>query len=205
MENRYAAITLDPFLPEDGGFALICKLRKEEGFPSIPIIIITAGANEDEIELNGLTPDIVDWIRKPVDNLRLAASIEKAVQNVAGKRKKILHVEDDSDLVYLTTELVSDFGDVVHAPSLAVAKRLLREEKFDLILLDLGMPDGNGLELLSDLHQHDSRGVPVVVFSAHEMDPADAARVNAALVKSKDTYEDLVARVRSLVAQNREN
>ncbi|MEZ4367984.1 MAG: response regulator [Kofleriaceae bacterium] len=74
-------------------------------------------------------------------------------------------VEDDPQMRrYLVATLHSHGFRVVEAASVAAAATLLRAETPDLVLLDLGLPDGDGLEVLRTLRL--TQRTPVVVLSA---------------------------------------
>src|SRR5690606_5684766 len=89
----------------------------------------------------------------------------------------------------------------VGAASLREAKTLLKREPFDLIVLDISMPDGSGLELMENIDTLSGRPVPVLILSASE--PADASlrqRVAAVLLKSRVSEEHVVRTVLNLVS-----
>ena len=68
----------------------------------------------------------------------------------------------------------------------------LATRHFDLVLLDLGLPDGQGVELLDLIESR----TPVVVFSGEQADAAISQRVNAALTKSRTSNEQILAALR---------
>jgi DNA-binding response OmpR family regulator len=70
--------------------------------------------------------------------------------------------------------------------------------ELDLVLLDLALPDGSGLELLSPLAT--AHPTPVIIFSAHDVDEETADRVAAVLVKSRTSHLELLDRIRSVLA-----
>lgn len=60
------------------------------------------------------------------------------------------------------------------------ALRALREDRVDLIILDMRMPEMNGEEVALHLKQDiRTKNIPLILFSAHESLPAMAARVGA--------------------------
>lgn len=77
----------------------------------------------------------------------------------------ILLVEDDPAVAMTLTDVLEseDFG-VAHARNVALAKSMIDEVKPDLILLDLMLPDGDGLVLCSDLKARTS--APIIICSA---------------------------------------
>lgn len=81
---------------------------------------------------------------------------------------KILLVEDDLDLGNGVRIALSDHGmDVVWVRQLDAALRTLESDTCDLVLLDLGLPDGDGLSLLTRLRR-EKKGLPVIILSARD-------------------------------------
>jgi two-component system response regulator QseB len=86
---------------------------------------------------------------------------------------KILLIEDDLDLGNGVRIALSGQGmDVVWLRTLEDATRSLEHDGCDLVLLDLGLPDGDGLQLLARLRQgraqRESSGLPVLILSARD-------------------------------------
>ena len=81
---------------------------------------------------------------------------------------KILLIEDDLDLGNGVRIALSDQGmDVVWVRTLEDAARSLDHDSCDLVLLDLGLPDGDGMQLLGRLRR-DKSGLPVLILSARD-------------------------------------
>jgi len=83
-------------------------------------------------------------------------------------RHRVLIIEDDPEMQYLLTVVLGDDGrDVVAVDTGAEAEALLATEDFDLVVLDLILPDVDGRSVLSRLRsRRETAGVPVVVLSA---------------------------------------
>ena len=177
-----AAISLDLRLPDGDGMQLVQELRADARYRELPILVVSAACEEGRLALDGVPA--LDWLSKPIDPQRLLAALAQALQNLP-QSPRVLHVEDDHDLRLVVAEQGRELAEFVPADSLAEARRLLAEQPFDLVLLDLGLPDGNGLELLDEL-QHQRPGLPVAVLSASEMDGHELAGVSAALAKSRN-------------------
>jgi len=120
---------------------------------------------------------------------------------------RVLVVEDDQRIAEgLRAHLARDGHAVDHAPRLADAWTALRAEPFDLVLLDLGLPDGDGSDLLARLRASPAGALPdpatpVLVMTARDR---VAARI-AALDLGADDYvtkpfdpDELAARMRAL-------
>ena len=118
---------------------------------------------------------------------------------------RILHVEDDSDLSTVIQAALGMRAEVVSATSLRAAEELLSKEQFSLLILDPGLPDGNGLDLLDRL-AHGSPGLesatagplPVLILSVTEVTQNVRRRVAAALVKSRVSESEIAATILSL-------
>ncbi len=79
---------------------------------------------------------------------------------------RILVVEDDGNLApFLVKALEEASFAADRAPSLAEARRLLAATRYDLVSLDLQLPDGTGIDLLSEL-RGSGRATPVLVLSS---------------------------------------
>lgn len=106
-----------------------------------------------------------------------------------------LVVEDDPAMQQRLTRLLGELdagGEVTTAHSLAWAHEQLARKDFALVLVDIGLPDGNGCDLVAWLHRHHPQ-LPVLVISAwgHEDIVLMALRAGAIgyLLKERDDLE----------------
>lgn len=80
--------------------------------------------------------------------------------------RRILLIDDDVDLALMLREYLEPGQiELTLAHNSAKGLPLAMQDCFDLVLLDLMLPDGNGLDLLRRLRQHSRR--PVIMFTAH--------------------------------------
>ena len=80
----------------------------------------------------------------------------------------VLVVDDESDIRALIKDILSDEGyEVTNAADAAEARAARDEGKFDLILLDIWMPDTDGISLLREWSEHGELDCPVVIMSGH--------------------------------------
>ena len=94
---------------------------------------------------------------------------------------RIMLVEDRADFRHLMVALLGrqpDLEVVAQAGSLAEARRHATSLRFDVAVLDLGLPDGNGADLIGDLRATNP-GVAVLILSA-SLDPENLRRANEA-------------------------
>lgn len=120
----------------------------------------------------------------------------------------ILVIDDDPNLLLLLTKMLARIGAKTTAASTATAGLdALEKEPFDLLVLDLMLPDIDGYEVLSRLRQ-DPRfeKLPVLILSAR----ADPDAISRGLELGADGYltkpylpNTLTSRVRTLLSQGR--
>jgi DNA-binding response OmpR family regulator len=125
----------------------------------------------------------------------------------------ILLVEDDLGLrTFLADNLTADGFDVLATDTVHDAVRLLEYKQPDLALVDLGLPDGSGLELISRVRAADgvaSRldpGVPMVVLTgrASELDRVRGFERGADdFVGKPFSYAELLGRMRAVLRRTR--
>ncbi len=198
QDNQYSAITLDLMIPGGSGLTLLHKLRENEATMNLPVIVVSAKANEGRLEVEGESFSMVDWIEKPINETRLLTSIRSSLSQTLIKGGRLLHVEDDPDIAMIVDTLLGDEYQVVHAFSLTQARKQLSNEIFDLVLLDIGLPDGSGLDLLSTLNNQEHQ-TPVIIFSAEEAPPAIDTEVQGVLLKSQTDNEKLIQQIKSAI------
>jgi len=120
-------------------------------------------------------------------------------------RSKILVLEDDAFLRSGLEEMLAGEGYVpAAAASCAEARRLLSAESFDLLILDVMLPDGNGLELCKEIRNSGS-AVPILFLTACD----DEIQIVRGLDSGADDYVtkpfrllELLSRVRALLRRN---
>jgi DNA-binding NarL/FixJ family response regulator len=118
-------------------------------------------------------------------------------------RVRVLLVEDQADFRRLMVALLArqpDLEVVAQAGSLTEARRHAETVVFDVAVLDLGLPDGNGVDLISDL-RGSNPDAAVLILSA-SLDPASlekAAEAGANEIMDKlATPIELIGAIRRL-------
>lgn len=201
QQHNYDLLTLDLILPDQDGISLIRELREQEKTKNLPIIVVSVKANEGSKELNGDFA-IVDWINKPIDQERLFEAIKRSIPYNSKGNPNILHIEDDPDILHITSSILKDVANISQVTSISDAILMLKHNKFDLVILDLELPDGNGLDLLPMINKHSDKKVSTLIFSAHEIDKKISEQVSAVLLKSKASNEDLLGTIKLLTKTN---
>lgn len=203
--HHYDAMTLDLGLPDQDGVSLIRELRSDPETQNLPIIVVSGRASEGAREFSGDAIGVIDWIEKPIDQERLSTCLRRAVRPHPATETFILHVEDDPDILQITRAVLRDLATVVPATTLAEAKLRLLEQDFDLVILDLTLPDGEGEDLLPLLKGVGKKSIPVIVFSAKDVSDRSGSGVSRALIKSQTSNEMLLDTIRAAIDSSRNN
>jgi len=189
----YRLLLLDLSLPDMDGLQFLQQLRDTPATEHLPVIVVSGRAEEGRIAFKGDAMRVVDWVQKPFDGERLKRAVRRLLSY--STRPHILHVEDDMDIVHVMEVLVEDIADLSHVDSVRGAREQLAARDFDLVILDLGLADGSGVELLDELKSC----CPVIIFSAQVPDREISAQVTAALTKTMTDNEHLLATIRKVL------
>ena len=120
-------------------------------------------------------------------------------------REKILVVEDEKSIAHFISTVLNNNGyEAMQAVSGTEALSMISSHCPDLIILDLGLPDMDGLENLRQLRNWSSLPVVVVSARSHEKDKVEALDLGADdyLTKPFGT-DELLARVRTAIRHTR--
>src|SRR5262249_34775601 len=198
-ELRPLAITLDVMMPDLDGWSVLAALRQDSDLARIPVIMI---ATVDE-HRRGVALGAAGYLTKPIDRERLHRIVSRFRASTPPTR--VLMVEDDPDQRARARGWLNGQHWVVQeAANGREALARLREDKPDLILLDLMMPEMDGFQVVAALQKEPGwRDIPVIVITSRDLDAEERKRLNSGVqsVLVKETFRpaDLVERIRRLV------
>jgi DNA-binding response OmpR family regulator len=81
--------------------------------------------------------------------------------------KSILLVEDSKEIFTMVSQAIDAIADLSWAETLSDGRKKLTEGVYDLVLLDMELPDGSGIELCSEIHAKDAQ-TPIFFLTSHE-------------------------------------
>ena len=194
--HQYSAVLLDLSLMGEESRALINALRADPRYASTPILVSSSEGADGEVSQ---ALSVMDWLPKPASVDDFAAEARGAAARIPRAQPCILHVEDDPDVLRVVASAFEGKAELRSVADIETARKALRTRPFDLVILDLDLPGGSGIDLLPDMYDPDGTPIPVVIFSASESTPDTARRVEAALVKSRASLDDLVRTVERLI------
>jgi PAS domain S-box-containing protein len=196
--HSFDAMTLDLALPDKDGVELLHQIRTSEENRDLPVIVVSASADETRQSLTGDAANVADWLNKPFAYDSLRSALKRAVDVGEDRLPRVLHVEDDDIFCAQVRQTLADVAVTERAATLAEARRKLKDdEDYDLVLLDLTLPDGLGAELLPFLNRPRGKSVPVILVSSSETTDALAAHVADTLIKSHTDQQQMLDTIRA--------
>ena len=162
-------ILTDLRMPGMNGVQMLRAVKAR--WPQTPVVVMTAFSRDallDEAEAGGA----LDVLAKPVD----LGALTTFVSRVVAAEAPVLLVEDDDVLRAQLTQALQALTSVVPhpAPDLATARRLLETVPFKAAIVDLRLPDGDGLAVGEALIRHPDGPIPVVYITGYRPDFAEA-------------------------------
>lgn len=112
---------------------------------------------------------------------------------------EILHLDDDPDMLRVISSVFDGHAEIYSTPSVVEARAAIRHKRFDAAILDIGLADGSGLEMVPLLRAQDA-AIPIMVFTAQEGDAATLEGVDGVLVKSRASLDTLLDDVMRMIA-----
>ncbi|MEO0293579.1 MAG: response regulator [candidate division WOR-3 bacterium] len=164
-------IVLDLMIPGGGGITVLERLSRLPETQNIPVIVLT-GVEDPEIKERALKAGAKEYIEKPYNAQKLLKSIEENIKEeekiIEGSSGHILIVDDDKDF---TKKLSIDLQKANYKTTIAYdvdqGLKIAREEKPDLIILDILIPGGGGFTFLKTLRSIIyTQNIPVIVLTA---------------------------------------
>jgi PAS domain S-box-containing protein len=197
--GRYEGMVIDLVLPDATGLDTVRSLRRRMETRDMPVIIVSA-ETDDGRDPVAAALDVIDWIDKPVDQERLVRAVRTAVRHAAATRPTLLHIDDDVELLEVVATALADQGRMLRATTVAEARQRLVEQTPDIVILDIGLPDGSGIDLLPDLFAADGTAIPTIIYSAIDVLPEVQRQVDAVLVKSRRSLPSLARTIRRVLS-----
>jgi CheY-like chemotaxis protein len=196
-ENQPDAVILDIMLPGKDGWQILKELKNSPETMHIPIHLMSAGdTTEKRVKREGA----ISFLKKPIDT-GVLDKLFGDMQQSSGKFDQILLIEDHQTQSQALKEMMEGQGiTVAQAFDGGSAFKMLNENVYQCVILDLNLPDISGLDLLDKIKAVDKFSeLPVIINTAKELDKTSVSRLmkyaNAMVVKTSKSSDRLIDEV----------
>jgi CheY-like chemotaxis protein len=170
-----SAILLDLRLPDMEGRRVLDMLKWSAATRHIPVHVVSALEPSNE----ALRQGAIGFLHKPAGLSDLQHVVDRIEQTLARERRTVLVVEDDvSSQAAIRSLLANERTEVIVASTAAEAVARLRQERVDCIVLDLSLPDTDGLSFLESLRRDGSEHPPVVIYTGRDLSAEEHRRLS---------------------------
>ena len=162
------AIILDITLPGKKGWAVLENLKENVKTRHIPVHMVSA----DDENLDAYRKGAIGYLTKPVSRDQLEGTFSR-IESLMDKKMSNLLVVEDNDAMRTGLKQLITGSDIntVEASSGTDALELIENNNFDCVILDLGLPDMSGFDLLKKIGE--SRNIieipPVIVYTGMDI------------------------------------
>ncbi len=186
--RKFSLILIDCQMPEVDGFHLAKQIRERDAGPATPLIMLTSPGKPQQTarcrELN------LAFLSKPIEQFRLAEAVAVALGLAAKphgtsaalsrepaseprQQLRILLAEDNLVNQKVAARLLEKHGQIVKiAATGRQALAAWEQQEFDLILMDVQMPEMDGIETTTAIRlreQTSGAHIPIIALTAHAM------------------------------------
>ena len=183
--DSYRLVVTDMNMPEMDGFMLVEQMRTNPELSAVTVMMLSSASHRGDVE-RCRQLGILAYLFKPVRKRELmtallaalgqsfaTAPVFKAAQPVRVKGLRILLAEDNRVNQIVATRMAEKMGhSVVVAGNGQIALKLLATQPFDLVLMDVQMPEMDGLTAVGKIRESEqstSFHLPIIAMTAHAM------------------------------------
>jgi CheY-like chemotaxis protein len=177
-EKQPAAITLDIGLPDMAGWVVLDVLKHDLATRHIPVNVIS-GANDDG---RGRRMGAIQTLSKPAGLSDLRSMFTGIADFLKPGPRHVLVAEDDANQRQVVKHMIE--SDDIAITTVSNGEQVLAElagpTSYDCLVLDLGLPDIDGIDLIERIKdQLQQKSLPVIVHTGRELTAAETERLEA--------------------------
>ncbi|KDE99802.1 chemotaxis protein CheY [Mycolicibacterium aromaticivorans JS19b1 = JCM 16368] len=194
-ERQPAAITLDIGLPDMAGWVVLDVLKHDLATRHIPVNVIS-GSNDDG---RGRRMGAIHTLNKPADVADLRSMFGAVAEFLKPGPRHVLVAEDDASQRQVVKHMIE--SDDIAITCVGTGQQVLAElagpTSYDCLVLDLGLPDMDGIDLIERVKdQLKQKHLPVIVHTGRELTMAETQRLevlaSAIVLKNAKSPERLL-------------
>ena len=170
-------IILDVMMPELDGWAVLTELKEDAEVSHIPVVMLSMVDDK----ARGISLGASDYLTKPIERKKLINAIKSFITIENEKDCDVLILEDEAATRELFERNIEKQGWKARtAENGLIGLTLMKEKAPDIILLDLMMPEMDGLEFLAEIRKNTEwQHIPVIAVTAKTLTIEDKQQLNA--------------------------
>jgi DNA-binding NtrC family response regulator len=167
-ERKWGLVVTDVRMPGIDGIELIALIKDRS--PGTPVLVMTGYADTHTIA-RAHDSGALAVVHKPLDLDALIGLVAR----ISDANEAILVLDDDLALVGNLTEILSDEQGVLTHPatSITLARKLASAIDFKVAVIDLRLPDGDGMVLAHEFLRRPERDCSIIILTGHPEQLAD--------------------------------
>ena len=196
-------IMLDLTLPDMDGIDVLTKLKSNNKTRHIPIHVISSkDKTNDTLELGA-----IGYLQKPVYDGDISKIITTIDSFKEKKIKDLLIVEDNKVQREALIELVGEGVNIVGVKSSAQAIKEVKKEKYDTVVIDLGLDGGNGYEVCEFIKNR-YPSLPIIIYTGKDLTQEENMKLheysNSIIIKTVNSNERILSEINLFLHRDNE-
>ncbi len=193
--HKPKAIILDIGLPGMDGYEVMKRLKNNPKTRHIPVHFISAV----DSNIRAFKMGAIGYLTKPVEKDQIDSVFDKIEQIISKPIKKLLIVEDEEIMRKSIINLMR--GENIAITDVETGKEAfdkVSKEEFDCMILDLGLEDMTGFELLDLFEENQvARNLPIIIYTGRELSRVENDKLKkysqSIILKGARSFERLLA------------
>jgi putative two-component system response regulator len=168
LSDHFDLIIADVEMPHLDGFGLCEKLKDTPSTRGVPVVMLSSLDTDRDID-RGFKAGAAAYVSKSQVQTQLIETIESVLEKSTFHHNRLVLVVDDSSTIRrIVAQALEEAGfKVITAENGKQALKCIDEQRPDLIISDIDMPEMNGIEFCKTLHaEPDLAVIPFVIMSA---------------------------------------
>ncbi|MBL4868949.1 MAG: response regulator [Pseudomonadales bacterium] len=192
IKYKPMGILLDIGLPDISGLKVLEQLKQDPKTCSIPVHVVS-GFDQEQMAIDR---GAESYLHKPIEMSDVASAL-RTLDQVRPIRRVLVIEDDKAQQKAITTLLSGESLALTYAGSGREARAQLKESTFDCVILDLGLPDIDGIDLARQIREHPlAASTPIIVYTARELNDEQYRILDtvtkAIIIKGKNSDERLL-------------
>jgi CheY-like chemotaxis protein/anti-sigma regulatory factor (Ser/Thr protein kinase) len=202
---KTSIITLDVMMPGMDGWTVLSEIKADEELGAIPVVMLSMLKSKSL----GLSLGASDYLTKPVERTKLINTLKRFLPEEKQAECSVLILEDDQDTQELFQRTIERQGwEARVAENGLIGLSKLKERMADIILLDLMMPEMDGLQFLSEMRANPEwEKIPVIAVTAKTLTDSDKKQLSEqaqrVLLKGDYPTADLAEQINTIITSYR--